>query len=177
MFQAKVIRPKKRYTMRQRDNLRVAMRRIGRGVKKDYESLTNSWENKPEFAIRTHVAKGSELAMIEVYPRPGTRASAIYTFVNRGTKPHNIWAGYYTGKSKKKTLVFPSGFTPKTAPGRLTSGSGGSSLPMVFTPFVRHPGTKAREFDKAMSQRWRKRFLRAMEGAMRKSLRESGYAV
>ena len=45
-------------------------------------------------------------------------------FVTKGTKPHDIWAGFYTGKSDKRFLFF--------------EGSG--------VAHVQHPGAKANHF-------------------------------
>ena len=177
MIGLKVLRPNKRKTANARRELRNALLRVGRGAKRDYEKLTSTWENQPTFLISTHVAKTDKIAFVEVFPKPGDEATRIYTFVNKGTKPHDIWAGYYTGKSPAKNLVFPSGFTPKTKVRKLTSGTGGSSPPIVVTPYVHHPGNAAREFDKTMTAFWKRKFKREMELAIRRAVQQSGFRI
>lgn len=56
---------------------------------------------------------------------------AYTPFVIKGTQPHEIWAGFYTGKSDKRALFWEGAHHP--------------------TPYVQHPGTKANPFpDRAM---------------------------
>lgn len=82
----------------------------------------------------------------------GSRATARFTsdaeytpFVVRGTAPHDIWAGFYTGRSMERALHFGS----------------------VFVEHVRHPGTRPDDFPKRAMRdagtlvRWRLRELAA----------------
>jgi hypothetical protein len=62
-----------------------------------------------------------------------TSDASYAPFVIHGTQPHEIWAGFYTGRSDKKGLFWPGADHP--------------------TPYVQHPGTAANAFtDRAM---WR----------------------
>jgi hypothetical protein len=95
----------------------------------------------------------------------------IYGYVNEGTKPHTIWA------KNARTLAFPSAYTPKTRPGHMTAGSGGASGPTVFAAEVHHPGTEARNFDKAIQKEWKPKFKRLMEQAMKTGATASGHGM
>ncbi len=54
-------------------------------------------------------------------------SEASYTpFVIKGTRPHEIWAGFYTGRTASRALSWPGAAHP--------------------TPYVQHPGTKADDF-------------------------------
>jgi len=174
MYGVKVIKAKKKATPDSRQIIRNALMRVGRATVKEYDNLTETWNDPPTFKIATHVTASDSEVVVMVSPDPDAEATKVYGYVNNGTKAHDIWAGYYTGKSKHKVLAFPSQFTPKTKPGSLTSGSGSSGGPTVFTPFVRHPGTKARGFDKAMSKKMAKKFRAEMIKAL-KEIANKGY--
>ena len=96
-----------------------------------------------DFIITEDVARGYGARFL--FPK-------VQMFVIKGTAAHDIWAGFYTGKSSSKVLHF-------------TTASGEE----VFTPYVRHPGTKPNDFR-------RKAWLEVREAVM-EILRETGRAV
>ena len=167
----KVIRPKKRLD---KDHFRRefynAMKRCATQVKRDYKKTTQSWSHQPEFKESVSIAGPGPI--LQVWTE-----DLIYKFVDEGTKPHEIWAGIYTGKSDKKVLAFGSKFTPKTQPRVLGSGPGFSGGDVLFRPFVEHPGTKAREFSEMIQKDWEPRFKREMEATLREAVKTSGYEV
>lgn len=57
------------------------------------------------------------------------------SYVIHGTKAHDIWAGFYTGRSNKKALYWPGAAHPVT--------------------HVRHPGTKPNDFRQPAMRRLR----------------------
>lgn len=150
--------------------LRNALRRVGYRLKKDFEGTTATWEHQPKFVVKSHLTKQLPSPSVEVYTE-----DEIYRYVNEGTRPHDIWAGAYTGKSEAKTLAFPSMFIPKTTPGSLEVDYGASGGETVFTPYVRHPGTKARKFDQQIKEKREKWFRNQMHEAMRTAARKSGH--
>ena len=147
------------------------MREVGKEIQKDFEKTTKTWKHKPKF-VQTFAIKpgvGPELLV--------ATDDEIYMFVNEGTKPHPIFAGIYTGKSDKKALAFGSKFGAKTKPGVIGSTAGMSGGKTVIRPYVQHPGTKARNFDKEIQKKWTKLYKRRMERAMAKAARASGHAL
>jgi len=147
------------------NELRKEARRI---VREDLNATVRTWDTEVEFSFSISLRQ------------PGPQVdfftdNQVWNWVNEGTRPHDIWAGYYTGKSNKRTLAFPSAFSPKTRPGKLASGTGRSGGPTVYTPHVRHPGTKARNFIKAIVKKRQKLFKRAMEKAMVRGAKKSGH--
>ena len=167
----KSIKPKKLKVKAMRLELLNAMRKSGTVIQKDFEETTATWKHKVKFETLVSLmgiggTKGPTILV--------STSDKIYGYVNEGTKAHDIWAGYYTGKSKHKALVFPSGFTAKTKPGRLRSGAGGSSGKLVHTPYVEHPGTEARNFDALIKKKRKKWFKRQMQAAMNKAAKVSG---
>lgn len=139
-------------------------RAVGNAMKKDFESTTKTWNHKPTFTVDVST-KGQGPAVLV-----GT-SDEIYGYVNDGTKPHDIYP------KKAKVLRFQSGYSAKTSPGVIGSSSGGASGPTMFSRHVRHPGTKARNFDETIEKKWQPKFKREMEEAMAKATKESGHAI
>jgi hypothetical protein len=110
-------------------------------VKKDFEKTTSTWETKVNFTInKTKFGRGI------------STKSKIYGYVNNGTRAHTITA------RRARVLAFGSASRPKTRPGVIASSNGGSGGSTVYRRQVRHPGTTAREFDKAIYAKSQKRF-------------------
>jgi len=116
----------------------------------DFQETVKTWKHEVKFEHQHRVDDKAVEVMV------GTD-DEIYGYVNYGTKPHPIFAGIYTGKSNKKTLAFPSAFSPKTTPNVIGSQAGSRGGSTVFAPYVDHPGTKARNFDKIIAKKWGKR--------------------
>ena len=90
----KIIKPQRLKVDAMRLALLNPMRKVGTGIKADFEKTVSTWKNKPKFDMQ-----------ISLSPVPQTEVSTvdeIYGYVDKGTKPHLIWAGFYTGKSKHK---------------------------------------------------------------------------
>lgn len=164
----KAIRPSKLKEKGLRLELLNAMRKAGTTIKKDFEKTTETWEKKPEFELVISLRKPGPAILVDT-------DNEIYRYVNDGTKPHPIFAGIFTGKSKKRVLSFPSQFTPKTKVRQLRSFRGFKGGPNVQRPFVQHPGTEARRFDEVIRKKRTPWFKRRMERAMRRAARKSGH--
>ncbi len=166
----KEIKPSRLKVDAMRLELLNAMRKVGTDVKKDYEKTTKTWKHKPEFEVSVSLKPPGPTLIVET-------DDEIYGYVDKGTKPHLIFAGIYTGKSNKKALAFPSKFGAKTRPGVIGSSAGSSGGPTVLRPYVEHPGTKPRGFEEAIAKIWTPKYKRRMEAAMRKAARASGHAL
>lgn len=123
-------------------------------IKADFAVTVQTWSDKPTFAI--------------VSPTPYTRAigteHAIYTMLNKGTRPHII------RPKAGGVLVFRTPFQSKTLPRTIASGPGRRGAGQVFTRGpVNHPGTAAREWDTTIAAKWEKQvgaiFQRAIDAA------------
>ena len=146
-----------------------AIRKVGRATRREFEATIKNWKHKVKFEMMISLKDGPTALV--------TTDDEIYRYVDEGTRAHDIWAGSYTGKSRKKVLAFPSSSTPKTRPGSLKSGPGHRGKADVFTPYVRHPGTKARNFSGQIKKKMTPRFKREMERAMVKAAKKSGHAI
>ena len=147
------------------------MRKVGTEIKADFNKTTKTWTKSPDFKfdVQISLAGGPQ---VEVYTE-----NEIYGYVDEGTEPHDIWPGFYTGKSKKKVLAFASKSTPKTIPGVIGSGPGSRGKVDTFRPYVQHPGTKARNFSKEIQKIWEPKFKTRMEKALSQARKASGHAI
>jgi hypothetical protein len=121
-----------------------------KGAAIDFEVTVSTWQHKPDFEQRK--------------PNEATRTvetdDEIYGYVSGGTKPHVIVA-------HGKALVFPSGgFRPKSRPGYIGANQGSKGKGVVFRKMVSHPGSKARDFDKAIAKKWQEQLPIEMQRAI-----------
>ena len=163
----KTIKPQRLKVKEMRLELLNALRKSGTVIRKDFRGTTKNWKHKVKFEQQISLKQPGPTITVWT-------DDEIYNYVDGGTRPHDIWAGYYTGKSDKKTLAFPSMFTPKTKPGSLKSGPGSSGGDTVFTPYVRHPGTEPRNFSGQIAKQDLPKFKRLMEEGMGKARKASG---
>lgn len=133
-------------------------------------TMKASWANAPRHVVHEAAEVLKKAIQAEAPSRSGalrrgihyrTRAigpavaarftsEASYTqFVIKGTQAHDIWAGFYTGKSSKRALYWPGAAHP--------------------TPYVRHPGTRADPFPS--------RALARVGPQVRRILEETGAAL
>lgn len=110
---------------------------VAKDIKVDFDVTTQTWKDRPDFAIEK---------------RDGYRSVStedeIYGYVNFGTRPHLIMARPGGG------LRFQTGFRPKTRVRYIGSNAGGASGPFVGAKSVQHPGSEAREFDQTIQEKW-----------------------
>ncbi len=168
MILMKALKPARLRDKDMRLTLLNAMRAAGKEIKQDFERTTKTWEHKPVFEVLISLTGPGPVVFV------GTD-DTIYGYINAGTKEHDIWAGFYTGKSNKKTLAFPGTFSAKTTPGVIDSRAGSRGGETVLRPYVHHPGTAARHFDETIQKQWQARFKRLMEEAMQQAARQSGH--
>lgn len=167
----KEIKPQRMNEKKLYAELMKGVRTAAKGMHKDFEATTKTWKHKPDF-VQDVDTKASPVQILV-----GTD-DEVYRYVNEGTKPHPIFAGIYTGRSNKKALSFRGGkYRPKTRPRVIGSFPGGPTGPRVARPYVQHPGTKARRFDKVIQKKWEPRFKRLMEQAMSRARKASGHAM
>lgn len=131
-------------------------RDVGRGIKKDFEKTTATWDNKPEFTITRSVSRkrGPEVLV-------GTD-DEIYKFVDEGTRVRHA--------------VMTTPFVSKTVPNVIGSrrGVGGR---LFVSRRIQRPGIKARNFTKILQKKWQPIFKRRGEKAMKRARQISGHAI
>lgn len=163
----KVIKPSRLKVDAMRLQLLNDMRKVGTGMKKDFEKTTATWDHKVKFEQQISLAGGPQ---VEIFT-----TDEIYGFVDKGTEAHIILP------KRKKALSFvwggPGSYKAKTTPGIIGSSSGGPSGDLVAFKGVIHPGNEPRNFSKEIQKEWTPKFKRAMEASMRKVASASGHAL
>ena len=114
---------------------------------------TSTWQTAVAFQIKA-IANGRTIST----------TNEVYGYVNSGTRPHIIRA-----KNGKRLAFGPS--SPKTRPGSLDSGSGSRGPADTFRQQVQHPGTDARDFDKAAAKIAEAEFPKRMQEAVKEGTR------
>lgn len=132
-----------------------AVLKSARLVERDFKATTRTWDHKPQFVTQVAQQGGD-------YTVASGTDSAIYNYVDAGTKPHEIRA------KRSKYLAFQSGYRAKTRVGIIGSQEGGSFGDTQFAQVVQHPGTKARRFTITIQQRRQKTIEQEVSQAIAK---------
>jgi len=124
-------------------------------IKVDFKVTTFTWKNKPDFTIST---------------KPGERliytTNLIYKFITRGTRRHPIAA-----RNVKCLRFFRTGFKPKSRVRYIGANKGAAaSKNLTLVRIVQHPGTVARDFDKAIAEKWQKQLPKIMQQELNKEV-------
>lgn len=146
---------------------REVERTIDRDVKPElltyFTRITDLWDHKVTFQARKRITpKG-----ITLYVFPTGSNKDLWIWTSGGTKPHDI-----VPKGPGYPLRFRTGYKPRTGRGYRYRGPGKSVGPWVSTYQVKHPGTKAREFEKHIKRFYTPKFRRHMENALRRGVRK-----
>lgn len=118
--------------------VKTALDKVAKDIKADYKATMRTWKKQKVDPVLAN--QGEEARLIYVN-------SKVFGFVDWGTRPHII-----TPRTARR-LAFRSGFTPKTTPGVIGSGPGGSFGAYVYAKRVSHPGNKPRLFTKAIAEK------------------------
>jgi len=173
MFLVKQIKPKRFKDKEFNRILRNRLRRVGQTlIREDFNQTVKTWDHKVKFDLHTHLTARIPSPSIEIDTKDD-----VWNMLDQGTRPHDIWAGAFTGKSNKKSLAFPSVFSPKTKPGSLSSGPGKSGGPPVFTPYVRHPGTEPRHWTKTIVKKRKAWFKKQMQEGLHEANIAGGHKL
>lgn len=119
-------------------------------VKDDLDATTTSWKHSVPFVTKKQPMQ-----------RTISTRDKIYGYVEKGTKPHNIFP------RTSRVLRFGLNPTAKTTPGVIGSGPGSAGSPTVFRKGVRHPGTEPRRFIPAIVKKRRTRLAENIQARLR----------
>lgn len=118
-----------------------------------FKKTTSTWQTHVNFTVNK-----------TKYGRTVGTRSAIYKYVDQGTRSHMIYP------RRKRILRFQTGYRAKTRPGVIGSSSGGASGGVVWAKAVRHPGTQARRFSVTIGERMGKRTAAIMRAKLKRIL-------
>jgi hypothetical protein len=121
-----------------------------KSAKVDFDVTTRTWTDRPKFVI-----------VKLPYERVVGTDSKIYLYVTRGTKRHKIKA-----KNARSLTFKVGGFRAKTRPGWIGSNKGAAGKDWRSAREVNHPGSKARDFEKTIGEKWQKELPVLMQKAV-----------
>src|SRR5258706_13091696 len=123
-----------------------------KGVQVDLGVIVQTWQKKARFAITSP----------DQYSREIATDDEGFGMLNVGTKAHEI-----RPKSARGILRFTTPFVSKTLPNQIMSRSGSKGQNNVVARVVHHPGTKARNWNTVIAEKWQKQvgaiFQRAID--------------
>lgn len=147
--------------------VREAERTIDNTVKPEllsyFTRITDLWEHKVGFQARKRITPQG----ITLYVYPTGPNKKLWIWTTAGTKPHTI-----VPRGPGYPLRFRTGYKARTGRGYRYRGPGKAVGPWVSKSRVRHPGTKAREFEKHIWRFYKKKFRRHIENALRRGARK-----
>lgn len=150
--------------------MEAAVREHGNTLKAEFQGIVSDWEHQPDFVVETKVT-ASAIA-VEVRPRKRRKASDIFGWVDKGTKPHVIRP---KRSNKRGRLAFRLGYSALTRPiARAHVGTGQANGPFVMPAEVHHPGTTPRRFSETVQQRTYPAFRKLIESTFRRMARQKG---
>jgi hypothetical protein len=117
--------------------LREARDELATETREMHLATVATWDHKPNFTVKKY-KNGFEIRVTGVNAK-------IWRFVSDGTRAHFI------RPRRAKRLRFQSSYSAKTEPNVIGSSAGGAFGANVFAAQVRHPGTRARNFEKIIS--------------------------
>lgn len=141
-----------------RKKITAAARRTRNQIKRDFEKTTRTWKRKPVFKVSRKRRGGT-------YTFSAFTDDEIYGYVNNGTDPYTIVP------KNAPALVFRYPSTPKTRPNVLRSGRGKRGSKWATKQEVKHPGIKARNFDKIIKKRFQDKWIDEVNTVLRDYLR------
>lgn len=156
-------RPLNREAMRKA--LYEHLNKVSEEISQDFEATTQTWNRNVSFD-RTVQEDSYSIVRVEI-----STVDNIYTLVSKGAPAHYIEA------VNAKALKYQSTYRSKTEPKFIGSRDGGKSGSDVFAKTVWHPGFNAREFDKAIAEKWEKLFPLRLADAMKAVAKASGHSI
>jgi len=126
-----------------------------------FNRIVANWTHKVTFQARKRITNQG----ITLYVYPTGPNKKLWIWTSLGTKKHDI-----VPKGPGYPLRFRIGYKPRTwtGLGRKYGGPGISIGPWRSKYLVKHPGTKAREFEKDIARRYQPKFTRHIFRAIRR---------
>jgi len=150
------------------DNFRMealsALHEVERGMLKDFQSITDTWDTKPTFEHNISTKGGKFEVTVST-------DDAVFAYLNDGVAEHDIypndpehplsfpWAGYDT-------------YIPKTIPDWIGSFEAREEGDTVYKDHVHHPGVQARNFNRIIAKDWKARMNDLLSAALKKAVKD-----
>lgn len=144
----------------------VVNKKVKPALVKAHERVVADWKSDVKFRSRVTITPDA----IKIFIFPAGADKQVWTFVDKGTRPHII-----KPKGPGYPLRFKTGYKPKTLPNpaRTVYGGGGASGPEVRAMVVKHPGSEPRNFTKQIAKEMGPEIRAEIENAFRRVARRT----
>ena len=161
-IRVQAIQPKKMRIKEVQKALIDALIEEGQDMKSDYDDTISTWSgDKPTFKPKVSTASGT--ASVEIEPSGNAKGIQKWHWLDQGTSAHTI------RPRRARMLAWRTGFKPKTKPGQIKSGPGRKATgPYITAGIVHHPGTKARNWSRAIVKKGNVRFVKRINNAVQR---------
>jgi len=158
----KAIVPKKLNVDGFRLEILNALRKEGTVQKQELRKTVTTWTDRPSFETKISLARQGG-ASVHTFPTGGEDAVNHWNWIDAGTAVHVITA------RNAPTLIFQSGYTARTSPGKFVSGQSSRHGAWRRPRSVRHPGIAPRNWSKDLSIKRQKPFEERINGAIHRA--------
>lgn len=152
-----------------REELIAAAKEIKKEMIADYKKTYVNWKHKPTFSSKILTGASAGGVQIQV-----ATDDAVYGYVDYGTKPHIIRAK--TSRGLRFLGRITKG-TPKTQPNVVGTFPGTPGEGWTNKMFVKHLGSKPRNFTKHIAKTAQRELARVTKNALARAARRSGHSV
>lgn len=160
-YEIKMIKPKKDTIDRKAIDKAAASigKRIADNLRAQAKATVKTWEKQPQIKVKRKTTGDEIYVMLEIE----SWAKPIWTYLDKGTKPHTI-----TPKNAPFLVFRQEGFTAKTKVNQFLSKAGSeASGELQFRLSVKHTGNEARNWSKMMLKRGNKKLDELVKKAKR----------
>lgn len=163
MIRVVPIKPGPLQVLPMRAVLKNAMQRMGADIADELTATTAYWTTPLVFKASSVRVSDREMR-IQIMPAdPTSKGAEIFNYLDKGTKPHIIKAKKPGGSLRWKTGSAASATT------------GSTDAAYAFAKHVHHPGTKARNWTRTMTNRWQQNQREYLGPAMTLAAEMSGH--
>jgi hypothetical protein len=129
-----------------------------------HRKVVREWAHRPGFRQQKYSSPNTYSIKLV----PTGRYARLWTYVDKGTKPHLIAA------KNVPFLKFQTGYSARTAPvAKYQQGTGQSFGPWVAAAVVQHPGTEARKFTETWIDELEPPFPDRIQAAVQRGIKKA----
>lgn len=131
-----------------------------------FNKIVASWKHRPMFKAKSRITRES----MQIYVYPTGASAKIWQYVSGGTRgPYPIYP-----KKPGYPLKFRTGYKARTTTSGGYKGAGRAFGKIVRPMYVlKHPGIKARNFEKHIARWYAPTFRRTMKNAVARATRKA----
>lgn len=159
-----------------RRELQDEMRDTGKDMQREFKKVVSDWRTKPRFTIKSTFSDRDMTVTVE--PEGNSKVGNIWRWIDKGTGKYGSKHAPYLIRPKPSNasglLKFRTNYSPRTVPiAKFGQGSGSASGEWRSAKVIIHPGIKAREFTKKISDDLNPSFKQRIDNSIRRAIRRA----